>query len=126
MNLIHSTRPECLARAYCGMWIVDCPRCRDARQLPFRTATYECVYCGLGMEPVWPSEAMRVGVERLLSLRPIAYTQNWTPGETLHDLLAENVAHGIGPGAGESIMILGDRVVVDTLPAVVSRLPIGA
>ena len=125
MNLV-TLRPVTLARAYCGMWIVDCPRCRDARHLPFGTTAYECVYCGLGMEPAWPSEAMRAGVERLLSMRPIAYNRNWTPGETLHDLLAENIEHGIGPDAGESIMIADDKIVLDTLPAAVGRLPIGA
>jgi hypothetical protein len=69
---------------------------------------------------------MIAGVERLLTFRPDVTTRNWVPGETLHDLLAENVAHGIGPDVGESMTIIGDKITADTLPAARGRLPIGA
>ena len=126
MTLVHS-RPVVLARAYAGRWIADCPVCSSAAVQPTNRPTWNCQDCGTRLEVRWPSDDMRQGVERLLSQRPIAHTRNWFPGETLHDLLAENVQHGIGPSApGEMVAIIGDRIERDTLPAADRRAQIGA
>lgn len=70
---------------------------------------------------------MRRGIERLLMMRPIPYTRNWLPGETLTDLLAENIEHGIGPSEpGQEMAIVGDQITTDSLPRPKRRLQIGA
>ena len=51
--------------------------------------------CGTVTEVIWPSEAMMAGVERILMMRPDPTKRNWWPGETLHDLIAENAEHGL-------------------------------
>lgn len=99
---------------YAGCWIIDCPLCSGAQVVDLGA---RCVDCGLLLEPRWPAEDLRYGVERMLSMRPIVHTRNWNPGETLHDLLAENVQHGIGPAEGEAISIVGDSIVRDSLGA---------
>ena len=129
MTDLVSTRPAVFARAHAGHWIADCPRCGYAvggRLLPFGSPVFDCQDCGLGVEVRWPSEQMRRGVERLLMMRPVPHTRNWFPHESLSDLLAENVEHGIGPSQpGEEIRILGERIELDTLPRPVKRLQIG-
>lgn len=86
-----------------------------------------CWDCGTDVEVIWPPETVVQGVERLLSLRPDVSTRNWWPGETLHDLLADNMAHGvIAPDSDGPIMaIVGDRIELDTLPASRTREAIG-
>lgn len=122
MTLVSLSRPVSLVRMYAGNWIIDCPLCSGAQVTSLGT---RCVDCGTALEVRWPSDELQYGVQRLLSLRPIPHTRNWSPGETLHDLLAENVEHRIGPDVGEEIMILGDSIVRDSLPAV-RRPQIGA
>jgi hypothetical protein len=68
----------------------------------------------------------------LLRRRPEAPTRNWEPGETLEDLLAENVAHGLLPleldvdGPSVSLMAtvdgrIVDGLLLDALPDAASR-----
>ena len=91
--LIRTTTQQAPARAYSGMWIVDCQRCRNAEHLErFQTAVV-CSYCEITIEVLWPAGDMVHSIERLLLMRPIPYTQNWNPGETLHDLVRENGEH---------------------------------
>jgi hypothetical protein len=123
MTALVSNRPAVLVRAYAGNWINDCPLCRGAQ---LTSLGDRCVDCGLLLEVRWPSDEVRYGVERLLSQRPISHTRNWSPGESLHDLLAENVQHGIGPAEpGQVLSIVGDTITQDTLP-VGRRQQIGA
>lgn len=127
MTGLVSLRAPVLARAYAGHWIADCPRCAYAVALRFGSPVFDCRDCGLGVEVRWPSETMRHGIERLLMLRPVPATRNWLPGETLHDLLVENVRHGVGPtDIGQRIAIVGDDITQDTLPRPKRRLQIGA
>jgi hypothetical protein len=93
--LVHATNHRGPARAYCGMWIVDCQRCRNAERLDRFQPAALCSYCEIRIEVVWPAEEMVYGIERLLLMRPLPYTQNWNPGETLVDLAWENGQHGI-------------------------------
>ena len=124
-TLIHGTRPRIPARVYAGNWIVDCPRCRWAGVLPFGEEAVGCPECELFIEVVWPTEQFAAGVARLLDMRPIIYTRNWLPHETLHDLAMENVEHGVfTPMIETSInsnmkLIIGDGGIrTDNLPTI--------
>jgi hypothetical protein len=86
-----------------------------------------CSYCEIRIEIVWPSEETVYGVERLLLMRPLPYTQNWWPGETLVDLMWENGLHGIFDypdelGVPDSPLIVDDgRIRRDRLPVTKRR-----
>lgn len=131
------------ARCNWGTWLVDCahPLCTSALTLgpdmPDRTGRIrrglawgqtemQCWDCDTVTGPiVWPADPD--GVEMLLRRRPDVTTRNWEPGETLEDLLAENVAHGLipreldvdGPDVGVMATINGRIVgglLLDALP----------
>lgn len=90
-----------------GRWIARCPRpfCagaehagRDAKTGHVGGLTgvgFTCANCDLVCAADWPPNVD--DIEYLLSLRPVPATRNWEPPETVHDLLAENAAHGIHP-----------------------------
>ncbi|HEV2778540.1 MAG TPA: hypothetical protein VGX25_03995 [Actinophytocola sp.] len=103
------------ARAYVnhGRWLADCPRphCGNAMLLQFQPRQ-ELFHCGgLGgcqlVTPVdWPIDAE--AITAVLALRPVPVTRNWAPaghrqsvttgtpdGQTVIDLLEENVEHGV-------------------------------
>jgi hypothetical protein len=94
-----------------GMWVARCPRpgCVGAEHFgPHRTTRYvggltrdafRCADCELTCPADWPRE--RAEIEKVLSRRPLAGERNWLPGETLLDLVAENVEHGMLPRASE-------------------------
>lgn len=92
-----------------GRWVVECPDCHSA-QLACRTdPRFLCVECGnIAVEGrwrsvVWPSDV--AGVEAALEQRDDAVNQNWVPGETVDDLLEENLENGVTPppvGRGSS------------------------
>lgn len=129
MNLVSVGRDALVAvRANWGRWVAPCPRCPSALWVDLGTSSVVCGDCRLSYELVWPSDDMIVGVERLLMLRPDVVTRNWEPGETLHDLLNENIQHGLtmGMGAGDRLAIAGDQIIHDTLPANPFRPAIGA
>ena len=117
--LLRSGRPRIAVRANWGRWIVDCPRVSShALWVEAGTPFFICPACGAEAELVWPDEATRVGIERLLMMRPNEADRNWVPGETLHDLLDENVAHAIFPGStGDELEIIGSTITRDTLPS---------
>jgi hypothetical protein len=97
-----------------GRWVALCPShwCDSAMQVwPGQQHTV-CGDCG---EPItqliWPADPE--GIEALLALRPAAKLRNWYPGETLQQLLAENLAHGILPPAvdpdvSQTLMVTSD------------------
>jgi len=93
-----------------GRWVADCPRphCGNAEQYGwdmYRTrgglteSSFRCREerggCGLVCEAVWP--AKHADIEWILQQRPAVATRNWLPGETLLDLMNENLEHGIAP-----------------------------
>jgi len=76
--------------------------------------------CGLTCPADWPPNV--VDIEALVMPRPVPTTRNWLPGESLHDLLAENVEHGIIPAGAltdgptrKLLEIMDDRVTVGQL-----------
>jgi len=103
-----------------GRWVVNCasPACASAMQVWPGQEWVRCADCAtLAADLIWPADPD--GIEILLSMRPAEWNRNWLPGETLEDLLVENVAHGIFPPAvelepgGPSRVLLrtaGDRI----------------
>lgn len=125
--LIRSGVARMPARAHRGMWIVDCPRCANAMRWPVGTPSFDCDECDQPIEIVWPPQEMVEAVERLLMMRPVPHTRNWNPGETLHDLMFENGAHGIydqlePTTPGRVLLSVTDGAIEhDALPAATER-----
>lgn len=88
-----------------GRWLAKCPRpgCTGAEQYGpgLDGARFWCRPgpklggCNFMCEAVWPAEIALI--EKLLLPRPVPATRNWKPGESVHDLLAENILNGILP-----------------------------
>lgn len=113
-----------------GRWVAECPRefCFNAEHLGFHQGilgglepdAMHCQECATSWPARWPAPALRQGVEQLLSDRPDPRTRNWQPHETLHDLLEQNIEHGIVPqqameaaaaGQGGALLtIIGDEI----------------
>lgn len=95
MTALVPIRAPSFARVNWGRWIADCPACPSAFALDRRQESFECWDCGAPASVVWPPFVADVG--RMLLMRPDPTTRNWTPGETVDDLLEENLTHGICP-----------------------------
>jgi hypothetical protein len=92
-----------------GYWVARCPRphCWGAEHHGPRRggagmelgglfdAGMECKECHGRFAVTWPTD--RAEIERILMDRPDPATRNWLPGETLQELVIENLAHGIIP-----------------------------
>lgn len=104
------------ARVNWSRWIVDCPSpwCDSALDADPGERFFQCRECGTGADIVWPPNVD--DIEYLLAMRPAAKTRNWAPGETVADLLQENVLHGIDPPTVPGLprhvafAVRGDRV----------------
>ena len=118
-----------------GRWIGDCPTryCRTATRMDLYEPVFACAACGHAGDAIWPAYAHDIA--RLLMMRPDWTTRNWVPGEELHDLLAENVEHGvIAPDAGlqlergnyQLVAVTGDRIVADMVTPAAKLRAIGA
>lgn len=100
------------ARVNWSRWIADCgnPACTSALAIPAGCLAMRCWDCGFITGPIlWPPDPD--GVEALLAMRPDETTRNWAYPETLNDLLAENLAHGIfppgiDPGSPDRIVLM--------------------
>jgi hypothetical protein len=112
-----------LVFAHWGEWTAKCSHtyaCAGAALVtPFQEG-FICRSCGRSTELVWPSADMVDGVQRLLLMRPHPQNRNWLPDETLHDLLQQNMEHGVmnveGLEPGVVLEIVGDRISMDALP----------
>ena len=83
-----------------GKWKARCPRpgCTNAMALDSDQLVFACLgpdSCGIEAPVVWPPDPQ--AIEEILAMRPLTINQNWLPGETLEDLLAENAEHGCLP-----------------------------
>ncbi len=105
-------------------WIARCPApyCRGAATLDYGQVEVMCAepWCGAAAQVYWPDNI--ADIELIVAVRPDPTTRNWEPGETIHDLLHDNLLHGIAPpgplDAGPLLVLLGDRVVAGSaLPA---------
>jgi hypothetical protein len=125
--LIHTGVARIAVRANWGRFVLGCSRCPSATWVnPDADSLVVCRDCGTPAEAVWPSAEMVYGIERLLLMRPDVTTRNWEPGETLHDLMEENVAHGLVDGhalePGGVFGVVGDSIITDRLPIVGPRV----
>ncbi len=79
-----------------GRWVGDCPQC-NASMMLMRGAPFLCANCvntdlGCQARPlIWPTDD-QAEIEALLTVRSIA-NRNWTPGESVDLLRAENIEH---------------------------------
>jgi hypothetical protein len=105
---------------YSGDWVADCPRdCGGVEHLYDRAnprnpasprimqkAEFRCSYCHMVAPIEWPAQLAEITA--VLMLRPIPHTRNWFPkdhetalrfraphGQSIDDLRAENVEHGV-------------------------------
>ena len=106
-----------------GMWVAQCPRCPNAEK---RGRCDDDTVGGLEAERFtceveWPGNLE--DIETLVMCRPVPATRNWRQGETLHDLLRENVLNGLVPNS--EFEILGDKITIGALESW-QRLEIGA
>lgn len=128
---------EARARVNWSRWIVDCPTpyCRGAMGVLPGDDMVWCSDCGcMTTSIVWPADPE--GIELILSMRPDWTTRNWEPGESLEDLLVENITHGhdvpgldLEGGSREIMLTVNDRIVggllLDALPSAELRKSIG-
>lgn len=92
-----------------GMWVAKCPRpgchnaerfgqCDDGSVGGLTGRAFHCRQnkggCGLTCGVDWPDRIEEI--EFMLRSRPLG-AQSWFPGETVDDLLRENVEHGLMP-----------------------------
>lgn len=81
-----------------GRWLVACPYCNGAELLT-TDGMFICRSCMMKMNGGKPLPARlpdeSVLIDAALSVRR-AENRNWTPPETVEDLLRENIAHGLG------------------------------
>jgi hypothetical protein len=82
-------------------WLWDCPVCNGSELCSDLDPRAVCRLCGNAgdgwWQIVWPDDTTRERVEVLLERRPDPRTRNWTPGELVEQLQAENLQHGIDP-----------------------------
>ncbi len=80
-----------------GRWVADCPDpfCSNAEELGrgLTDISFVCSDCRRISEVVWPDD--RDSITTLLDVRPVPSTRNWTPSETVADLINENIEHGV-------------------------------
>jgi hypothetical protein len=115
-----------------GRWVARCPRpgCPGAEHFGPDAISghvggltgigFRCAHCGLVCAADWPPNVD--DIMRLLLMRPVPANRNWEPGQTVHDLLAENVEQGCVPLALDPdeplIRIVGDKLTAGySLPA---------
>lgn len=123
-----------VARAYAnwGRWVADCPHpyCDSALGVALGEAVFRCRECDTAADLVWPANVWDIAT--VLAMRPHPKTRNWVPGETLEDLVLENLAHGVVPpawltlGGGPRLVLTNDRITTGRLPAVPRALAIEA
>jgi len=79
-----------------GRWVANCPRWMDGCTEAHRVQPgdrFVCANCGAVGSVEFPVDLDLV--EKLLAARPVPETRNWLPGETLDELLVENLEHGV-------------------------------
>ena len=77
-----------------GRWVADCA-CNGA-ELVAPGQEMLCGSCGARNQVKFPGPTMRDKIEAVLNPRP-PLRQNWYPDETVDELVAQNIDHGIYP-----------------------------
>lgn len=90
---VHDAPGEVVAYVSANRWVCDC-ECGAGNATDPAWGFACCFGCGAVHETVrFPPD--RAEIERLLLQRPQVSTRHWFPQETVRDLAAENVAHGL-------------------------------
>ena len=80
-----------------GRWVADCPdpHCSNAEEYGrgLTDSSFVCSDCRRISNVVWPDN--RYEIVAVLDARPVPATRNWTPSETVEDLINENVGNGV-------------------------------
>lgn len=76
-----------------GAWVADCPLCKSAERVLIGQRQFRCRACGFMADITFPPEW--ADIMRAVMVRPKLENRNWLVGETVDDLLAENIEHGI-------------------------------
>jgi hypothetical protein len=82
-------------------WLCVCPDCGGAELVNFDDLRFFCCACrnrktrAKPRPVVVPDELERAAIETVLLERPDPRTRNWSPGESVADLEAENQEAGI-------------------------------
>lgn len=117
---MHLITSRARAWVYAGEWVADCPRegCNNTEYLygpsrpgaarTVRRASFHCSSCRMLADIDWPSDSVMDGIMAVLAKRPVPHTRNWFPqdhpvavrariphGQSVEDLRAENIAHGV-------------------------------
>ncbi len=92
LRLIVHDSHSLVARIDHGRWIVDC-ECGAGNATDPEWGVAFCFACGARHKATFPDD--REGVEAVLLHRPRTETRNWFPGESVAQLQAENVEHGL-------------------------------
>lgn len=94
---LDSTRPA-FAFVNHGRWMVSCLWCSSAQHASRTDRKFFCTECsnravgGHWIPVIWPDNTP--DIETVLGFRVDARTRNWTPGETVEGLIAENASKG--------------------------------
>ena len=85
-------RKRVLAYANHGRWVADCP-CNGAEVVE-PGEDMLCGSCAMTSSVQFPDEKTVAGIEAALGQRPVLH-RNWDPDETVDELVAQNIEHGL-------------------------------
>jgi hypothetical protein len=94
-----ATQPSAYAQVNWGRWVVQCPWCLSATLASREDHRFFCSECGNApaggkwVQVEWPDKWS--AIEEHLVKRPTPRTRNWSPGETVDGLVAENIERGV-------------------------------
>jgi len=88
-----SNKSPLFARVGHGRWIVDCPNCNNV-EFAFEDGLFFCSQCGKEETRQVILSPKCKQIEEILGKRLIK-NRHWKPAETIENLIAENIEHGI-------------------------------
>lgn len=87
-----------IARVDHNRWIADCPDCSGAEYVWLSEPIFMCQSCwNARIDHHWRPVGIVTDWRKIvdvLTKRPMPANRNWTPGETIDALRAENAKHG--------------------------------
>lgn len=124
--------PAVPVRVNHGVWQTCCPFCPSAQHASISDRRFFCAVClnteagNCTLPVLWPDDKTLLAIDSALSARPFVTTQNWEPGETVAQLLAEN--GGLRADAELPALVSVAEAIPETAPSVVfdSAAPDGA
>jgi len=91
--VVHDEHAPIAAQIRGNAWVIQC-ECGAGNATDPQWQIACCFACGaVHRQVVFPKDA--AAIEKVLLERPKVQNRHWMPGETVDDLIAENVAHGV-------------------------------